>query len=98
MSDSDTTHQFYLVDNTSASAVGIVLPHANVVGRVITLIGSDFSNNGNTVNVFPQTTDKILVGTTTACGSGCTGSSDSVNFYTHLVSDGAGTWRVIDQN
>ena len=98
MTDSDTTHEFYLVNNTSASAVAIVLPHANVVGRVITLIGSDYSVNRNVVNVAPQSTDKILVGTTSACASGCTGPSDSFNFYTHLVSDGAGTWRVLDQN
>lgn len=98
MSDSDTTHEFYLVDNTSTSAVGIFLPHANVVGRVLTLIGSDYSANRSALNVFPQSTDKILLGTTSACASGCTDPSDSVSFYTHVVSDGAGTWRVIDQN
>jgi hypothetical protein len=71
----------------------VVLPPANVAGKVITLMASDFTlDTGFDLLVLPQGSDKILFAEQVVTAA--TPPLD-VYFWVRLVSDGAGNWRAI---
>jgi hypothetical protein len=84
----ENSHVIYVLNHSTSP---VTLPPANVAGKVITLVASDFSGTtGFDLLVVPQGTDKILIAeevhTTVPVDEG---------FWIRLVSDGAGNWRAI---
>jgi hypothetical protein len=70
----------------------VILPQANVAGKVLTLIGSDLSTAGNSMLIKPQGSDKIL--TFSSIVTSASGSYQA-NFWVQVVSDGTGVWRIV---
>jgi hypothetical protein len=81
-----------LINNTSVGLVTVTLPPANVAGKVVTVVGSDFTAAGNGMLVKPQGTDKLLSFSTiiTSVSVGF-----QANFWAQVVSDGSGIWRIV---
>jgi hypothetical protein len=88
---SNDAHNVLLINNTSAGFVAVTLPPANVAGKVLSLVGSDFSASGNSMRVSPQGPDKILSFSAIVSSS----LSYQANFWLQVVSDGAGIWRIV---
>jgi len=91
--DTDT-YIYYRVNNIPGTPPGspgtIQLPHANVAGKIVVVIGVNVNTAGdNAETVYPQSGDTI-------CSSGgCSGSGLSEQNPIQLISDGAGHWIVI---
>jgi hypothetical protein len=88
---SSDTHNVLLINNTSANLVTLILPPANVAGKVLSLVGSDFSSAGNSILVKPQGTDKLLSFSAIQTSA----LPYQANFWLQVVSDGTGIWRII---
>jgi hypothetical protein len=88
---SNDAHNVLLINNTSAGLVAVRLPPANVAGKVLSLVGSDFSAGGNSILVSPQGADKLLSFSAIVSAS----ASYQANFWLQVVSDGAGVWRIV---
>jgi hypothetical protein len=90
ISASENSHVIYVLNQTGTP---VVLPPANVAGKVITLMASDFTlDTGFDLLVLPQGSDKILFAEQVVTAA--TPPLD-VYFWVRLVSDGAGNWRAI---
>ncbi len=89
ISDSATQHVFFV---TNSSAVTIVMPHANVAGKFIRIVGTQGSNTItiNTASGSPR--DQFL----TCCSGSVT--TDSTVRGKAYVSDGAGNWYTAEVN
>ena len=92
--DSDTTHQFFLINNLSGIA-SMSIPHAGTAGKAIMFINTDLSASRAHMNLFPQSGDTIVLENATACSTACTGTFADLAFEARMVSDGSHTWRVI---
>ena len=88
----DDNRNVLLVNNTSGGAVTVTLPPANVAGKVITVVGSDFTAAGNSMLVKPQGTDKLLSFSTIITSASV---GFQANFWAQVVSDGGGIWRLV---
>ena len=96
--DSDLVHGFFLINNTTLNpGETILLPHASVAGRVITLIETDATTNGGDLEAYPQTGDTLYCAANTvtngSAAPGCNGY-----FYLRVISDGNHVWRVVDRS
>jgi hypothetical protein len=87
---SENSHVIYV---RNQAGTPVVLPPANVAGKVITLVASDFTlDTGLDLLVLPQATDKILFAEQVVAAAS---PPLDVVFWVRLVSDGAGNWRAI---
>jgi hypothetical protein len=88
----DDNRNVLLINNTSGGLVTVTLPPANVAGKALTIVGSDFTNAGNSMLIKPQGSDKLLSFSTivTSASSGL-----QANFWAEVVADGSGTWRIV---
>ena len=92
--DSDTSHQYFLINNLGSIA-SVKIPHAATGGEAIMFINTDFSASRAYMNLYPQAGDTIILENATACSSGCTTTFASFAFEARMVADGSHTWRVI---
>jgi hypothetical protein len=92
--DSDTTDQFFLINNLSGIA-SISIPHASTAGKAIMFINTNFSAGRAHMNLLPQTGDTLILEDATVCSSACTGTFADFAFEARIVADGVHTWRLI---
>ena len=86
IADSDT--HLYFVVNNSSGPVSITMPHANVRGKLIEVVGT---SKANTITVNRQGTD--VIDSTYAAG----GTNATTDCFVGLLSEGNGRWKVVYQ-
>jgi len=91
ISDSATQHVFFV--NNNAGAVSITMPHANVAGKFIRIMGTQ-APGSNVITINAASGDKFL-----NCSNGCSPgftTTDSTVRGKGFVSDGAGNWNTAE--
>lgn len=95
MSDSDSAIFFFVNATTGTSPTPTIqLPHANVAGKILFMVGN-YTASGTDYFLRPQGTDVLH----NVLGAKKTSAqSEVVGFYCVLISDGAGAWHVLREN